>query len=71
MAAKKRTNQIPGRVKQYWCYGCNSFVIIDWKEGKYHCTLLDKDIRPAEHFDCKSRNITDFVSEGQMNFDEV
>lgn len=70
MAAKKKSKQIPSKVKQYWCYGCLQFDIIDWKEGKYHCNYYEKDIKPSEHFDCKNRTVH-FLDEDQMSIDDL
>lgn len=58
-----RKNKMPAKVKAFWCWGCLSFVVIDWKAGKYFCAKLCEDINPRDHMNCRQRNIVPFTED--------
>lgn len=66
-----KKNKIPAKVKQYWCYGCRSFIIIDWKTGKYFCARKQEDIHPSQEVSCKLRNIVPFTEDEEPEQDEL
>ena len=65
-----KKNKIPAKVKQYWCYGCLDFVIIDWKKGMYYCAKRDEYIHPSQEVSCKARRITGLFEDDDTPEDE-
>ncbi len=62
-----RKMKIPAKIKTYWCWGCRSFIIIDYKAGKYFCARKQDDIHPSQESHCRLRNFMPFDDE---EFDE-
>jgi len=58
-----KKTKIPAKIKQFWCYGCRSFIIIDWKTGEYFCARKQEDIHPSQESSCKLRNFVPFDDE--------
>lgn len=58
-----RKNKMPAKVRSFWCWGCRSFIVIDYKAGKYFCAKLQQDINPRDYMHCKLRFASFFDDE--------